>query len=979
MSLPKYTPEGFALQIFKDRYAIHLDETFEEACGRVSRYIADAEIGEKRNKYYEQFFNILSTNRFSPGGRTWRGSGRPKGQLLNCFHKETPVVCRRGIIPIKDIIIGDEVLTIDGTFKKVVNHFSQGKKEKLLNIQIDRMPNDILMVTNDHEIYTQNGWKKAEDIKEGDYVYTPGYNDKDNIPKNINVMDFLTIEKDNLFIEDNLIYKHNSLKRWIKNGKNKPRGINKTITPVKATIEINIDLMKLLGYYLSEGCAESHGDTLIWTFGKDEINYVNECKQLAENIFGKGVHIKEYTPNNPDHPDWSGWYQVRLNSRIAHNFMLNWIGDAFNTKKIPWWFLNLPEEYLLTLIGYSCRGDGCHNIESNSNLLTMCNPTLMTQLFIMGNKLEISYSLKTSKTREDRYSVPYSILFSKQCSINNNFQKFLNILNGSKPFDLDIHKWKRVEGIKEIYYNDEVFDISVEENHTLQVMGIVCKNCFVIEDEIDHREGWGETLRNVIIISGTEGGVGINFSKVRPRGAEIRGTGGHSTGSVSLMRMINAACEELRAGGSRRSALMFCLNWNHPDIPEFLEVKLDKGQLNNANISVCIDDDFLKLLDKEEDIVFKWHGKEFSKIKSTDLWDKIVANSLKSGDPGILNIGFANKQNNIYYIEELISTNPCGEIWLSPFDCCCLGSIILSTHISENEINWDMLDETIHLAVRFLDNVLTQNHFPLKEIERVCNNHRRIGLGIMGLHDMVLKLGFKYDSKESYQIIDKIMEFIKKRAYEASIFLSLEKGQFPSLDREAFIKSGFCKSSLPPYLKRRILQHGIRNCALLNVPPTGTTSIVAGCSSGIEPMFAPVYRRNFNRHKINSNQREKDFEIVIAPLLAEFIKANKNISHFQGSHEISPESHIKMQIICQKHIDNAISKTINLPNDFESKELSSLIRKNIENLKGITVYREGSKGESPLMALELKDAKKYIDKCKLEATDNSCPNGKCDL
>ena len=503
-------------------------------------------------------------------------------------------------------------------------------------------------------------------------------------------------------------------------------------------------------------------------------------------------------------------------------------------------------------------------------------------------------------------------------------------------------------------------------------------NCFVINDEIDHREGWGETLRNVVIISGTEGGVGISFSKVRPRGAPIRGTGGFATGSVSLMKIVNAACEELRGGGARRSALMFCLRWNHPDIPEFLEVKLDKKELNNANISIAIDDDFLKLLDNNEDIVFKWQGTEYSKMNSRVLWNKIIENSLKSGDPGILNMGFVNKQNNIYYKTELVSCNPCGEIFLSPFDCCCLGSIILSTHVQNNEINWDMLDETIHLGVRFLDNVLTQNHFPLKEIEQVCNAHRRIGLGVMGLHDMLIKMNIKYDSKEALEVVDKLMEFIKKRAYEASIFLSSEKGQFPDLDREAFVKSGFCKSSLPQHLKRRILEYGIRNCAILNIPPTGTTSIIAGVSSGIEPMFAPVYKRSFIKQDSNNND-QKDFEIVVHPLLAEFLKTNKSTTKFQSSHDISPESHMKIQVVCQKHIDNAISKTINLPSNFSAEQLSDLIRKYIDGLKGITIYRDGSKGESPLMPLPIEEAKKHLLECAVQSTDNSCLGGKCSI
>ena len=248
-------------------------------------------------------------------------------------------------------------------------------------------------------------------------------------------------------------------------------------------------------------------------------------------------------------------------------------------------------------------------------------------------------------------------------------------------------------------------------------------NCFVLPAE-DSREGWGELLKNILIISGTGGGVGTNFSQVRPRGTPIRGTGGTSTGSVSLMKMIDGMCSELREGGGRRSALLFCLNYDHPDIPEFLSVKLDQKQLNNANISVCIDEQFLKLLEKNKEVIFSWKGEERGRMKAQELWNKIIENSWASGDPGLLNLGYSNKTNNIYYIADLTSTNPCGEIVMSPYDCCCLGAVNLSTHVENNNINWDLLEETVCLGVRFLDNVLDQNHYPLPIIQETCQKHR---------------------------------------------------------------------------------------------------------------------------------------------------------------------------------------------------------------------------------------------------------------
>jgi len=505
-------------------------------------------------------------------------------------------------------------------------------------------------------------------------------------------------------------------------------------------------------------------------------------------------------------------------------------------------------------------------------------------------------------------------------------------------------------------------------------------NCFVVPSE-DSREGWGQLLSDVTIISGLGGGIGISFNNIRPRGTEIKGTGGVATGAVSLMKIVNGVCNELREGGGRRSALMFCLSYDHPDIEEFLHVKLDKKELNNANISILVDNNFFDLVKKDQDIELKWQGKIIKTIKAKWLYDKAIQNSLTTGDPGFLNIGNAEEYNNLHYSRNFTSTNPCGEQFLPPYSVCCLGNIVLSSHLSENnEIDWSLLDDTIRLSVRFLDNVLDKNEFPLPIIKEISQKERRIGLGVMGLHDILLKMGIRYSSEKALEVTDSIMSFIKKKAYEASIFLAVEKGQFPILDRNKFIESGFCKKSLTASIRKKILEYGIRNCFILTCPPTGTTSIVASCSSGLEPMFAPVYRRNFNTHKdFHSEMTNQTSEIVIHPLLKQFIESGRDYSHFEGAHEITPEQHCKMQEICQKHIDNAVSKTINLPSSATEKDLSEIILKHIKNLKGMTIYRDGSKGESPVMPLNLDEAKKYLDECKVERVDNSCPGGKCNL
>jgi len=489
-------------------------------------------------------------------------------------------------------------------------------------------------------------------------------------------------------------------------------------------------------------------------------------------------------------------------------------------------------------------------------------------------------------------------------------------------------------------------------------------NCFVVPT-MDSREGWGDTVRDSIIVSGTGGGVGFNFSPVRPRGSEIRGHSGKATGATSLMEIVNAAGEVIRAGGGRRTALMLCLNHDHPDVPEFMDKKLDLKQLNNANVSVVFMnesiDKFLKKVERDELHEFMWNENVVSTIPARDLWNKILDNSVTSGEPGILNGCLANEQNNIWYYRQLESTNPCGEIWLEKYGCCDLGALVLPRFIKDGQLDRKLLARTIQIAVRFLDNVLDVNTYPLKAIEDNCKEVRRIGLGVMGLHDMLILLGKKYTSDEGRDYINSLFSFIKKKAYEASIYLAVEKGQFPALNRHKFVESGFCKDSLSEGMLERILEYGIRNCAVLTIAPTGTTSLLSGVTSGIEPIYAFAYKRRFR-----SGESLQE-ETMQHPLFAE-LKDKVDNSIFESALDIPVEDHIKMQVICQAHVDNAISKTINVPKNYVGKDLDKVVRKYVGKMKGITLYRDGSRGESPIEPLSLE-----------EAAQLNCKSGVCDI
>lgn len=508
-------------------------------------------------------------------------------------------------------------------------------------------------------------------------------------------------------------------------------------------------------------------------------------------------------------------------------------------------------------------------------------------------------------------------------------------------------------------------------------------NCFVVPSG-DSREAWGKTASDTIIISGLMGGVGINLSSIRGRGFSIKGTGGVATGAVSYGQLINGIGDVIVGGGGRRMALMLALALNHPDVEEFLHVKLDKEELNNANISLIIPEDmetaeFVSKVENEEEIELMFNGTPTGKtINAKWLWDKLVENAYKSGEPGVLNGYLANRQNNIWYHKPLICTNPCGEIWLEAYGCCDLGALVLPRFVENGQMDWDALDESIRLGVRFLDNVLTINHYPLPEIAENCENVRRIGLGVMGLHTMLLEMGMRYDSEEAFAFVDQLFKTIKNTAYDASINLAIEKGPFPAYDPK-YLDGWFVKS-LKRGLRNKIKEHGIRNCAIMTIAPTGTTSMVAGVSSGIEPIPAPVYWRNYYK-PTDTGERVLEKELVVEEA---FYKYPREI--VQSAIDVSILGHFQMQKIVQKHIDNAVSKTINMAEDADIEEFSRIWLNYLPYCKGTTIYRFGSRENEPINPVPREQWDEVVSQENItsemtvdEFMFGDCVNGTCEV
>jgi ribonucleoside-diphosphate reductase alpha chain len=452
--------------------------------------------------------------------------------------------------------------------------------------------------------------------------------------------------------------------------------------------------------------------------------------------------------------------------------------------------------------------------------------------------------------------------------------------------------------------------------------------CFVlpIEDSLD---SIFETVKDAALVHKEGGGTGFDFSRLRPKGSFVKKTQGIASGPVSFLRVIDSATEAVKQGGTRRGANMGILRVDHPDIEEFIRMKINGKSVNNFNISVAATDVFMDALkaDGSYDIYDPYHKKVVSQKKARQVFELIVESAWAVGDPGLVFIDRINARNPTRGLGPIRATNPCGEQPLHEFESCNLGSINLAHFFSpdkKDKIAWDRLSETIHTAVRFLDNVIEVNKYPLPQIEALTKANRRIGLGVMGWADLLIRLKLKYDSEPAIKLADKLTAFMRKEATAASAALAGERGSFPNIGKSV-------------YKGKKM-----RNATVLTIAPTGTISRIAGCSSAIEPLFAFEFTSKIIDREI------KD----VHPLYEQWRTAHPNAplpDYFRTAHEIAPEWHIRMQAAFQKHVDNSVSKTINFPNLATVEDVAKAYMLSYElNTKGITIYRDGSRAEQVL-------------------------------
>lgn len=576
--------------------------------------------------------------------------------------------------------------------------------------------------------------------------------------------------------------------------------------------------------------------------------------------------------------------------------------------------------------------------------------------------------------------------------------------------DLEFGKTsKDVQNLSDRFYNAITHRYFMPNSPTLMNAGRDLGQlaaCFVLPID-DSLESIFETIKNTALIHQSGGGTGFSFSRLRPKNSVVRSTMGVSSGPVSFMEVFNAATEAVKQGGTRRGANMGILRVDHPDIIEFINCKSDNNKLNNFNISVAITDKFMEayLNDKDYDLINPQNNEIVGRMDAGAVFDLIIDSAWKNGEPGIVFIDKMNKDNPTPQIGKIESTNPCGEVPLLPYEACNLGSINLGLMVKEQDgefvVDWDLLENTVRTAMRFLDNVIVVNNYPLPQISEMVQNNRKIGLGVMGWADMLMQMGIAYNSEEGTSLATDVMSFIDYVSKTESVELAKERGRFnnfegsiyenPHYFEDKFGSKNCAKVTQKMWadLDSKVQKYGLRNATTTCIAPTGTISMIAGASGGIEPLFGlvfsrlimdgtellevnPVFEKYMKTHGLyTENLMNKIAKCGSVAHIEELPDEVKRI--FVTAHDISPYWHVKMQAAFQQFTDNAVSKTVNFIESATREDIKKtyiLAYKN--NLKGITVYRNNSRQFQPM---NLKKAKKTIEMKPIEPPEDYNPTG----
>ncbi|MCL6643117.1 MAG: adenosylcobalamin-dependent ribonucleoside-diphosphate reductase, partial [Candidatus Bipolaricaulota bacterium] len=700
--------------------------------------------------------------------------------------------------------------------------------------------------------------------------------------------------------------------------------------------------------------------SVYFTFSKDKHSYAETLCALTRQLFDLEATIQERA-DQPGH-----WLRVYVHSKLLVQFVRAFFSGGLKAheRELPSWFLTAPRRVQKAFLAGLLKGDGV--IRENFVKIFLANPYLMHQIFFILLRLGIVASLRwegmLKYTRHrgmwihigtQRYVKALKAWLAGDWEYESSFAEasqnyFYKVLDGELFTKVKECGWTAPHRLR-------VYDLSVAEDHSFVAEFVVAHNCYVIPIKEDSIEGIFEWCKEAARTYSLGGGVGTDISILRPKGSPVNNSAIYSSGSVSFMELFSTTTGTIGQSG-RRGALMITISVDHPDVLDFIEIKNDpeRRKVQYANISVRVTDEFMRAVERDAEFLLRYEneriGRFEKRVRAREIWEKLVKNAWASAEPGVIFWDTIERESTTEYNGmEVITTNPCSEIPLEAYGACCLGNLNLSQFVLDSftpnaRLDWPTLEKALRYAVRFLDDVLDYNadRHPLPAQREASLRSRRIGVGFTGFGDMLIKLNLQYDSDEALAFTDKLFERIKHIVYDESTELAVEKGTFPAFDGEQHLTSAFIKR-LDSSLLEKIKKHGLRNAALLTVPPVGSGSVLAGCSSGIEPIFSLSYVRK------SKSLSKGEFE-VSHPLVREYLEKMKlsNIQElpktFVTAHEIEPIMRVRMQATIQRHIDHAISSTVNLAKDVSPETIGDIYLEAWKaGCKGITVYREGSR------------------------------------
>src|SRR5712691_7267726 len=909
-TLAAFGGDELRARVFYEKYALRdisgkqIERTPSQMWHRVATELASVEKDEGlKREWASKFYWLLEDFRFVPGGRILFGAGQPRNAtLLNCLDGDTQVLVRDSVEWNRQTLGHNnssvaETIQITASVSKVRVRDIVGKPVEILTL--DGWKSVVFRSYGRQQVYRITLRNGDEFIATANHEWPVFYQTKQR-PSRVTT---LRLKGKSLFI---------------------------ALPPRPETNQDYRDGV-VHGIIFGDGSKNSAATTYgVYLFGgqRDLVSYLKE--------YG---HVVTYSGKNP---------------KLEGAIFVGGIRSQFNLKEIPSTKMSSSYWYgficgLIATDGH-CSSNGQVGIDQADLDDLEGIREQIARVGLFPNKIFRSRELNPFNGQPShlyRLNISKFSLTEADLLRGDHRERFSKRRITSK-----VGNHIQVREVTPLNEEREVYCCTERDTHTFTIgNGVLTGNCYFFQIREDSIEAIFDFCKEAARTYSYGGGVGTDISVLRPKGSPVNNAAIFSSGAVSLMELLSTTTGTIGQAG-RRGAQMITIRVDHPDIIDFINVKKDLKKVNYANISVKITDTFMRAVERDDDFELKFKNEKVElnrKVRAREIWKQLVKGAWESDEPGVLFWDSIKRESTTEYNGmEVEGVNPCSEQTLENYGNCCLGSVNLSAFVHEpftdhSKVDWDSLVRATQYAVRFLDNVLDYNadRHPLPQQKKASLWSRRIGVGITGLGDMLIKLGLRYDEDATIEFVDKLFERIKNVIYEYSTELAKEKGAFPAFSAEKHLAQPFIQR-LDPRVKESV-KEGIRNAAITTIPPVGSGSILAGCSSGVEPVFALSYTRR------SKSLSEGEFK-VFHPLVKEYMSATRVSdlkqlpSYFVTAHQIKPEMRVKMQATIQRHIDTAISSTVNLPESITPEEVERIYFLAWElGCKGITVYREGSR------------------------------------